>query len=179
LTLPSYTLLNTQWNEICAKAIPTRLPNSTSTGWCQPSRTLLIAISEAINHGSTQTMTFQCLVVRPIPRLSWVSSLPLAVSGTVGSCFRPTTFSFEFKYSARKPNPANAAQECPLGKDICASLTLFGWPVQILAVYYMAFGLRPGLWGGTVGLHTARKCGRRPPMNHLMKDWKRVAVARA
>lgn len=53
--------------------------------------------------------------------------------------------------------------------------------MQMLGVYYITGAKADGVGSaeGMFGLQTSRKCGRRPPTNHLMKQLKRVAVARA
>lgn len=95
---------------------------------------------------------------------------------------RPMILSRALRYSARKPKPAKAALEWPEGKDICASLTSWSRPVQRVAAVCYAAGLKGDGFegrGGMRGWQAERKWGRRPPMNHLRKHWRRVAVARA
>lgn len=86
------------------------------------------------------------------------------------------------RYSARKPKPANAAAEWPEGNDICASLTSRARPVQMLAAVCYAAGSKVDegwVRGGVRGWQAERKWGRRPPMNHFRKHWRRVAEERA
>jgi hypothetical protein len=87
---------------MCANAVPTIAPKTTSIGWCQPSLTLLAARMVAMHQGKVNAMSFQCSMMPESPLWGWAKPIWRP---------KPNIFKRPFKKSAKKTKPAKAADE--------------------------------------------------------------------